>query len=194
MVGRECRCRCVRSEPRRAGVNRALTAQASGALAEKAQRLRASLVRQSKGAHSKQKLAGALEQLASSVAQGTEEVRSWFGEAAGEGVGPDERRRAANEIVAITSERGSQGGERHARARSRESGTMSQRPASVVPPSGPAENCTLTLFRKVGLRLMGVRLVSRAFLNPIAKTVKLLRNGEEDSVMYFYQALAVPRE
>jgi hypothetical protein len=125
-------------------VNRARTAQASAALAEKAQRPRAPLATQSKDAHGKQKLAGALEPLAPWVAQGAEEVRSWLAETEGQGVGPNEGRHAAHEIDAIACERGSQGGERHARARSCQSGTMSQRPASVVPPSGPAESCTLT--------------------------------------------------
>lgn len=46
--------------------------------------------------------------------------------------------------------------------------------------------------QRAGLSLMGVRLVSGAFLNPIGKAVKLLRNGHEDSVAYFFQALAVP--
>jgi hypothetical protein len=136
-------------------VNRALTAQASAALAEKAQRLRGALVTLSKDAQSKQKQASALEPLAPWVAQGAEEVRCWLAETAAQGIGPDERRRAADEIVAIARERGSQGGERHARARSSQSGTMSQRPASVVPPSGPAENVLCPLFRGTVLQRLG---------------------------------------
>jgi hypothetical protein len=72
-------------------VNRAHTDQASAALAEKAQRLRASLVTKSKHAHGKQKLASALEPLAPAVARGAEEVRSWLAETAAPGIGPDEK-------------------------------------------------------------------------------------------------------
>lgn len=128
-------------------MNRALTAQASAALAEKAQRLRAPLVTQSKDAHGKQKLAGALAPLAPWVAQGADEVRSGLGGTAAQGIGPDERRHAAHEIVAFACERGSQGGEHHARARSCQSGSMSQRPASFVPPSGAARSRTLNTHR-----------------------------------------------
>lgn len=48
--------------------------------------------------------------------------------------------------------------------------------------------------RKLGFAMMGVRLRDGAFLNPIGKAFKLLKNGSEDSVLYFYQALALPKK
>jgi hypothetical protein len=43
--------------------------------------------------------------------------------------------------------------------------------------------------RRVGFEMMGIRTRSGKFLNPLGKVMKLLENGEEDSVMYFYTAL-----
>ena len=43
--------------------------------------------------------------------------------------------------------------------------------------------------RKLGFTMMGVTLPDGSFMNPIGKTFKLLKNGSEDSVLYFYQAI-----
>lgn len=48
--------------------------------------------------------------------------------------------------------------------------------------------------RKLGFGMMGVRLRDGTFLNPIGKALKLLQNGSEDSVEYFYHALAAPKK
>lgn len=45
-------------------------------------------------------------------------------------------------------------------------------------------------LQKLGFTMMGVELKDGKFLNPIGKTIKLLENGQEDSVVYFYTALA----
>jgi hypothetical protein len=45
-------------------------------------------------------------------------------------------------------------------------------------------------LQKMGFDLMGVRLKDGTFLNPIGKAMKLLRNGSEDSLVYFYASLA----
>ena len=47
--------------------------------------------------------------------------------------------------------------------------------------------------RKLGFGMMGVRLKDGTFLNPIGKALKLLQNGNEDSVEYFYHALAATK-
>ncbi len=39
---------------------------------------------------------------------------------------------------------------------------------------------------KLGFSMMGVRMPSGTFWNPIGKTIKLLENGQVDSVAYFY--------
>ena len=42
---------------------------------------------------------------------------------------------------------------------------------------------------KLFFKVMGVTLSDGSFMNPIGKTFKLLNNGSEDSVLYFYQAI-----
>ncbi|MGJ7498610.1 hypothetical protein ACSFA8_26635 [Variovorax sp. RT4R15] len=45
-------------------------------------------------------------------------------------------------------------------------------------------------LQKVGFTMMGVQLKDGTFLNPIGKTIKLLEDGTENSVFFFYTALA----
>jgi hypothetical protein len=43
---------------------------------------------------------------------------------------------------------------------------------------------------KLVFKVMGVTLPDGSFMNPIGKTFKLLKkNGSEDGVLYFYQAI-----
>lgn len=44
-------------------------------------------------------------------------------------------------------------------------------------------------LQRMGFDLMGVRLKDGTFLDPIGKAMKLLRNGSEDSLVYFYASL-----
>lgn len=46
--------------------------------------------------------------------------------------------------------------------------------------------------QRVGFTMMGLRTSDGKFLNPIGKAMKLLKNGQEDSVMYFYSAFHSP--
>jgi hypothetical protein len=39
---------------------------------------------------------------------------------------------------------------------------------------------------KIGFSMMGVQMPWGGFWNPIGKAIKLLENGNEDSVAYFY--------
>ena len=41
--------------------------------------------------------------------------------------------------------------------------------------------------RRVGFSVMGIQIKKGQFLNPIGKAFKLLKNGSEDSVYYFYR-------
>lgn len=94
-------------------------AQAVAALTGKALRLRASAASQPRGAARKHELADGLERLAPVVAQGPAAVQRLLDASVGQGISPEARTHAGNEIYALALQRQSQGTEHNARARMR---------------------------------------------------------------------------
>jgi hypothetical protein len=86
-------------------------AQAVAALTGKALRLRASAASQPRGAARKHELADGLERLAPVVAQGPAAVRRLLDASVGQGISPEVRKHAGNEIHALALQRESQGTE-----------------------------------------------------------------------------------